>query len=112
MSLFFAFMSVVLSVSAQTESTFQVKGVFKKLGFPVQKVYLSYRAGDKNVTDSVEPKGGVYVFSGKLAEPVLGFLRVKYLPEADGKPVKMAIPLSKVRGQMRILPNWKLPSKR
>lgn len=88
-SLFFAFMSVVLSVSAQTERPFQVKGVFKKLGFPVQKVYLSYRAGDKNVTDSVEPKDGVYVFSGKLAEPVLGFLRVKYLPDADGKPVKM-----------------------
>lgn len=87
--LFFVFFSVMGSVSAQTGKPFLLKGSFKNLGFPVQKLFLSYSVGDKDVRDSVEPKDGVYTFSGKLAEPTLGFLRVRYQPDSAGKPVKM-----------------------
>ena len=74
---------------SQTELGFQIKGSFSKLAFPVQKLYLSYRSGDKNVTDSIFPTNMNYSVSGKITEPTLGYLRVRYQPGEDGKPRKM-----------------------
>ena len=74
---------------AQTEQTFQIKGTFAKLAFPVQKIYISYRSGDKNVTDSIVPAGSSYSFSGKISEPTLSYIRVKFQPAEDGNPRKM-----------------------
>lgn len=88
-SLFFVLVSVAISGAAQTEKPFSVKGRFTNISLPIQKVFLSYRAGDKNITDSVVPAEGVYTFSGKLTEPTLVFLRVKYVPQADGKPISL-----------------------
>ncbi|TAJ63013.1 MAG: AhpC/TSA family protein [Chitinophagaceae bacterium] len=89
-SLFFVLIGVAISGAAQTEKPFSVKGRFTNISLPVQKVFLSYRAGDKNITDSVVPAEGVYTFSGKLAEPTAASLRVRYAPDAEGKPVKFA----------------------
>lgn len=87
-SLLFVLLGFAISGTAQTEKSFSVKGVLKNIALPVQKVFLSYRSGDKNRTDSAVPADGVYVFSGKLAEPTVASLRVRYAPDADGKPVK------------------------
>ncbi len=80
-----------VALMAQEEKSFTVKGSFKNFTMPVPvwKVYLSYRQGDKSVTDSLEPKDGSYSFSGKTVEPMMAQLRVKFQPGADGKPTRM-----------------------
>lgn len=87
----FLIVALLLSafVRAQDEKPFTIKGSFQKIAFQVQKVYLSYRVGDKSVTDSIEPQNGNYTFTGKISEPILAGLRVKFQPGADGKPVHM-----------------------
>ena len=84
-------MSLLIAMTgfSQTELGFQIKGSFSKLAYPVQKLYLSYRSGDKNVTDSILPSEFSYSVSGKITEPTLGYLRVRYQPGEDGKPRKM-----------------------
>ncbi|MES2005045.1 MAG: TlpA disulfide reductase family protein [Bacteroidota bacterium] len=77
------------AVCAQTEKTFSISGSIKNFSMPVQKVFLSYRLGDNNVTDSIVPKDGKYSFTGKLEDPTPGYIRVRFEPGADGKPVKM-----------------------
>jgi peroxiredoxin len=79
------------TLMAQEEKPFTVKGSMKNFNMPVPvwKVYLSYRQGDKSVTDSLEPKDGSYTFSGKTIEPMMAQLRVKFQPGSDGKPTRM-----------------------
>ena len=74
---------------AQEEKPFTVKGSYKNFSMPVWKVYLSYRQGDKNVSDSIESKDGTYSFTGKTAEPVMAGLRVRFQPKPDGTPTRM-----------------------
>ena len=81
-------MLVSFSAMAQNEKPFELKGTFKKIAFPVQKILIYYQNNGNNITDSVEPKDGKYSFKGKLNEPVLARLRIKYTPAADGTPVK------------------------
>lgn len=88
-SLWILAMIISATAMAQPEKPFSIKGSFKNIALPVQKVFFSYRAGDKNVTDSMVPQDGRYTFSGKIAEPTLSSLRIKYQPDADGKPIKM-----------------------
>lgn len=90
MNLFFVLLGVAISGAAQPEKSFTVKGTFKNLSLPVQKIFLSYRAGDKNITDSAAPTDGLYTFSGILAEPTVASIRVRYAPDAEGKPVKLS----------------------
>lgn len=86
-------LSLVLLVSlagmSQSEQSFQIKGSFNKLAFPVQKIYISYRSGDKNITDSILPVDLTYTVAGKITEPTIGYLRVRFQPGEDGKPRKM-----------------------
>ncbi|MDB5210422.1 MAG: AhpC/TSA family protein [Sediminibacterium sp.] len=84
-------LAMVISVAAvaQTEKPFTIKGSYKNIERPVQKIYLSYRSGDKNVMDSIVPTDGNYAFSGTIAESTQGALRMRYQPDAEGKPVKM-----------------------
>jgi peroxiredoxin len=89
-SLLFVLLGVALTGTAQTEKSFSVKGLLKNISLPVQKVFLSYRVGDKSMIDSVVPADNTYTFSGKLAEPTVASLRVRYAPDADGKPVKLS----------------------
>ena len=87
--LLIAVLLVSATAMAQEEKSFKVKGSMKNFSMPVWKVYLSYRQGDNNVTDSLEPKDGMYTFSGKTVEPVMAQLRVKFQPGPDGKPTRM-----------------------
>ncbi len=79
-----------LCATAQTPQTFNIEGSLQHITLPVEKVYLSYPANGQYVNDSALVKDGTYRFSGKLEEPALAALRVKYLPDAEGKPQKMS----------------------
>lgn len=77
------------AVNAQTEKSFSLKGQFTNLPKQVEKVYFTYSsAPGESKTDSVVPINGNYAFAGKISEPVIGALRVRFQPE-DGKPVRM-----------------------
>jgi peroxiredoxin len=88
-SLLLLAMLVSISAMAQNEKPFELKGSFKKIAFPVQKILIYYQSNGNNVTDSVIPKDGKYSFSGKLSEPVLARVRVKYALGADSLPIKV-----------------------
>jgi len=77
----------LLSV-AQEAKNFLIKGSYTNISMPVKKVFIYYRADDKNMTDSVVPTNGNYQFSAKTAEPMMVTLRAVYEPGADGKPVR------------------------
>jgi peroxiredoxin len=51
----------------------------------VDWVFLQYRINGETKVDSVQPKDGKYHFSGIIAEPVAGRLRVKFAETAPGK---------------------------
>ena len=55
----------------------------------MQKVFINYQSNGNNIMDSVEVKDNQYVFTGKVTEPLPARLRIKYVPAADGKPVKI-----------------------
>ena len=82
-------MMVSVTAVAQPLKPFTIKGSFKNIERPVQKIYLSYRLADKNVLDSIVPVDGNYSFSGNLYEPTLGLIRMRYQPDADGKPARV-----------------------
>ncbi|MEO8174779.1 MAG: TlpA disulfide reductase family protein [Sediminibacterium sp.] len=82
-------MMVSFAAVAQTLKPFTIKGSYKNIERPVQKIYLSYRLADKNILDSIIPVDGNYSFSGNLYEPTPGLIRMRYQPEADGKPVRV-----------------------
>lgn len=81
---------VSLSAMAQEEKSFSIKGNLTNFQLPVAKVFLSYRAGDKSISDSIVPVNGTYTFTGKISEPTMAGLRVKLQPAADGSPIKAA----------------------
>ena len=51
---------------------------------PVQMVFLSFRAGDDYVTDSMKPVKNSFQFSKKIAEPTLASLRFRF-PAAENQ---------------------------
>lgn len=87
-----AAIAAAFTARAQEAKPFSIHGTLKNISMPVQKVYLSYRAGDKNVTDSVVPLNDSYTFTGTISEPVPAGVRVRYQPGEDGKPVRMVGP--------------------
>lgn len=87
-NLFVVFLFISVSLMAQEEKAFHLEGSFKNLSNTVSKVYIQYRAGDKNVSDSIVPKDNQYSFNGKISEPIIVGIRVRFQPDTDGKPVK------------------------
>ena len=85
LSLLLAFSSAI----GQTEKAFEIKGSLKNIALPVQKVFINYQSNGNNIMDSVEVKDNQYVFTGKVTEPLPARLRIKYVPAADGKQVKI-----------------------
>ena len=63
-----------LQTSAQE---FKVKGELKSFK-PIDKVYFFYRDGDNSQQDSSQAKDGQFKFEGKVAEPTVARLQVKY----------------------------------
>src|ERR1700755_3071942 len=51
----------------------------------VDWVFIQYRVDGDYKVDSVQPNNGVYAFTGKIEEPTLASLRVKFAEKADGK---------------------------
>lgn len=73
---------------AQEPQTFAINGSIQNIDLPVEKVILSYFINDDTVTDSAEVRNGNYLFTGKITEPVMARLRVRYKPGEDGKPIR------------------------
>lgn len=86
----FVFASFV--ATAQEAQNFTVNGTLQNIALPVNKVYYSYRADGVTVRDSATPVGDKYSFSGKIAEPLMVTIFVRYKNDASGKPVKMVQP--------------------
>jgi peroxiredoxin len=60
----------------------KIKGTMK-LADPVQMVYLSYRTADGSVYDSVKLVNNEFKFEGKVSEPTLASIIVKFEPENE-----------------------------
>jgi peroxiredoxin len=86
----FVVLGVLLAgeTTAQEPKTFAIKGSMNNITLPVEKVMLSYMIGENTFNDSADVQNGNYIFTGKIPEPVMARLRVKYKPSADGKPVR------------------------
>ena len=80
------------AANAQEVQNFTVNGTLQNIALPVNKVYYSYRADGVTVRDSVAPTDGKYSFSGKIAEPLMVTIFVRYKNDAQGKPIKMFQP--------------------
>jgi len=80
------------AANAQEAQNFTVNGTLQNIALPVNKVYYSYRADGVTVRDSVAPVGDKYSFSGKIAEPLMVTIFVRYKNDAEGKPIKMFQP--------------------
>ena len=78
--------------TAQEAQNFTVNGTLQNIALPVNKVYYSYRADGVTVRDSIAPTDGKYSFSGKIAEPLMVTIFVRYKNDAQGKPVRMFQP--------------------
>lgn len=81
---------LAISGAAIGQQSFTVNGKLTGMSMPVSKVLLYYRAGDKNMVDSADVQNSTYSISGKVAEPTLATLRVKYAAAADGSQPKMS----------------------
>jgi len=80
------------AANAQEAQDFTVNGTLQNITLPVNKVFYSYRADGVTVRDSVAPTDGKYSFSGKIAEPLMVTIFVRYKNDAQGKPIKMFQP--------------------
>lgn len=84
-------LSLSLYGTAQTEQPFTISGSLQNISLPVEKMYLSYPGkGGKYVNDSAIVNDGKYQFTGKIEEPALANIRVRYKADATGTPVKMS----------------------
>jgi peroxiredoxin len=79
--LFFLFLLPV-AAQAQSGNDFSLKGDLK-LSQPVDWVYIRYipKTGEEAVNDSFQTKDGTFTYKGRIAEPTLATLTVKYVPQ-------------------------------
>ncbi|ANE53200.1 TlpA disulfide reductase family protein [Flavisolibacter tropicus] len=49
---------------------------------PIEKIYFTYNNGEGSIFDSIQVKNGVFQIKGKLAEPVIAFMSIKYVLNA------------------------------
>jgi len=66
---------------------FSLKGNLS-LQKPIDWVYLRYNDGDQLKIDSVQPKNGAFKFEGKIAEPTMASLSVKFVKQAGEEKVQ------------------------
>jgi peroxiredoxin len=77
-----------LLTSAQDKAkTFKFSGKTKDLAYKPEWVFLQYRVDGEWKTDSVKTSDGKYSFTGKIAEPVTGRIRVKYAADEKGNKI-------------------------
>ena len=87
---------------AQGEKEFKINGKLD-LAKSIDWVYVSYRKPDNTVMDSFQMKGKEFTYKGKIAEPTLATLRVKYVADAPGtKPKTEVLPLYIQPGKINV----------
>ena len=74
-----------MATAQNKEKKFKLSGKFQNLAYKADWVYLQYRSNGEWKTDSTQPENNKYQFTGNLAEPFLGRIRVKY---AETEPAK------------------------
>jgi len=79
----------LFSIAQDKGKTFKLSGKLSNLGYNADWVYLQYKTGGQWKTDSVKPQNGSYSFEGKIEEPSISQLRIKYLDSDPGKKVVM-----------------------
>jgi peroxiredoxin len=85
--LFFLLILPVTSFAQKANKEFKLKGELS-LNQQVDWIYLYYHNGDERRTDSVQPQNGEFKFEGKIAEPILASLAVKYAMEPGEERAK------------------------
>ncbi len=82
------FLLAPVFVAAQSPAQeFKVKGALTSFK-PIDKVFLNYRTADTNVRDSVQAKNGSFQFKGKIAEPLVATLQVRYVQQPGQEKAK------------------------
>lgn len=97
--LFLFLLLPVVSFAQTATKEFKLKGDLKLTKTP-DWIYLRYASGDQNINDSVQPKNGEFKFEGKIAEPTLATLIVKYVKGKDEE-----------KAQREVMPIFLEPSK-
>ena len=75
--LVFILLLPAVSFAQKANKEFKLKGEFN-LSKPVEMIYLSYHNGDERRFDSIPYSGGEFKFEGRIAEPTLASVQVRY----------------------------------
>jgi peroxiredoxin len=86
--LFFFLLMVPFISQAQNEAgkSFKLRGKVGKLAYEPEWVFISYKVGNDYKNDSAKLVNGKFSFTGKIQEPQLARIRVKY-KSTDGKVI-------------------------
>jgi peroxiredoxin len=85
--LFLFILAPVWAAAQPPAQAFKIKGELKSFK-PIDKIYISYRDGDNSVRDSFTTKEGSFQYEGKIAEPTVAYLQVKYTQQAGEERAK------------------------
>lgn len=85
-ALFLAFVPL-FAIGQQAEKTFKIVGKATGLAYKTDWVYLQYRTNGEWKKDSVQPKNGKYIFTGKTAEPMLARLTGMFREDSSSKKI-------------------------
>ena len=77
----------LLATAQDKGKTFKLTGKIGPIAFTPDWVFLQYRTGGEWKTDSVKPQNGSYRFEGKIDEPSISQLRIRYEDSEPGKKV-------------------------
>ncbi len=86
-NIWFLLLLPMASLAQTADKKFTLKGDLQ-LTKPIDWVYLRYISGEEPVTDSVQPKNGQFRFEGKIAEPGIAALSVKFLKAAPDDKIQ------------------------
>lgn len=91
--LLFLLLLPVFSLAQTGEKEFKLKGDLK-LNKPVDWVYLRYSTGDQMMVDSQQTKTGEFKFEGKIPEPTIAVLSIKFVQQpSEDKPKRDVVQL-------------------
>ena len=79
----------ILVIAQEKGEPFKLTGKISNIAFTPDWVFLQYQFAGEWKTDSVKPNNGSYTFEGRLEEPSISQLRVRYADAGPGKKVPM-----------------------
>ncbi len=99
----FLFSLTSFAVGSTSAQKAKVNGNFQ-FSEPVDMVFLSFRSGDENITDSSKLVNNKVSFSQNISEPTLGNLMVRFKAKEEGKRPRMdRMPLYLESGTINII---------